>query len=70
MTKILRICIVMLLAVLLLPVELSAQSRRDKEQTYVLDQPYEVTKIDDWWWHESYARIFCLDSQSRQVVFG
>ena len=45
MTKILRICIVMLLAVLLLPVELSAQSRRDKEQTYVLDQPYEVTKI-------------------------
>ena len=35
----------MLLAVLLLPVELSAQSRRDKEQTYVLDQPYEVTKI-------------------------
>ncbi len=36
MTKILRICIVMLLAVLLLPVELSAQSRRDKEQTYVL----------------------------------
>mgnify|MGYP002239220272 CR=1 FL=1 len=46
MTKILRICIVMLLAVLLLPVELSAQSRRDKRnQTYVLDQPYEVTKI-------------------------
>ena len=45
MTKILRICIVMLLAVLLLPVELSAQSRRDKEQTYVLDQPYEVTKL-------------------------
>ena len=36
----------MLLAVLLLPVELSAQSRRDKEQTYVLDQPYEVTKIN------------------------
>ena len=73
----------MLLAVLLLPVELSAQSRRDKEQTYVLDQPYEVTKItppqgkkiknvilmigDGM---ESYARIFCLDSQSRQVVFG
>lgn len=23
----------------------SAQSRRDKEQTYVLEQPYEVTKI-------------------------
>lgn len=45
MTKILRICIVMLLAVLLLPVELSAQSRRDKEQTYVLDQPYEVTRL-------------------------
>lgn len=35
----------MLLAVLLLPVELSAQSRRDKEQTYVLEHPYEVTKI-------------------------
>ena len=52
MTKILRICIVMLLAVLLLPVELSAQSRRDKEQTYVLDQPYEQEDkechLDDW----------------------
>ena len=45
MNKISRICIVMLLAVLLLPVESSAQSRRDKEQTYVLEQPYEVTKI-------------------------
>lgn len=44
MNKISRICIVMLLAVLLL-VESSAQSRRDKEQTYVLEQPYEVTKI-------------------------
>ena len=58
MNKITRICIITLLAVLLLPVELSAQSRRDKEQTYVLEQPYEVTKItppqgkechlDDW----------------------
>lgn len=45
MNKITRICIITLLAVLLLPVELSAQSRRDKEQTYVLEQPYEVTKI-------------------------
>ena len=45
MNKISRICIVMLLAVLLLPVESSAQSRRDKEQAYVLEQPYEVTKI-------------------------
>ena len=40
MTKILRICIVMLLAVLLLPVELSAQSRRDKED--------KECHLDDW----------------------
>lgn len=45
MNKISRICVVVLLAVLLLPVESSAQSRRDKEQTYVLEQPYEVAKI-------------------------
>ena len=37
--------LVILLVAMLLPVEMSAQSRRDKEQTYVLEQPYEVTKI-------------------------
>lgn len=33
------------LFVALLPVAVSAQERRDKEQTYVLEQPYEVTRI-------------------------
>ena len=47
MTKILRICIVMLLAVLLLPVELSAQSRRDKDYPSPGQEDKEC-HLDDW----------------------
>ena len=75
MKNILRNFVFMVWAVALLPVNVSAQNRRDKEQTYVLEQPYEVTKItpsqgkkikcysDDRRRHESYACIFCMDSQ-------
>lgn len=45
MKNILRNFVFMVWAVALLPVNVSAQNRRDKEQTYVLEQPYEVTKI-------------------------
>ena len=45
MKRIAKISVWALLAIVLLPVGTSAQSRRDKEQTYVLEQPYEVTKI-------------------------
>lgn len=45
MNRILRICTFAVLAIALLPIGMSAQSRRDKEQTYVLENPYEVTKI-------------------------
>lgn len=45
MKRIAKISIWVLLATVLLPVSTSAQSRRDKEQTYVLEQPYEVTRI-------------------------
>lgn len=38
-------CFVALLALALLPGASSAQDRRDKEQTYVMEHPYEVTKI-------------------------
>ena len=70
MKNILRNFVFIVWAVALLPVNVSAQNRRDKEQTYVLEQPYEVTKItpkkchsDDRRRHESYACIFCMDSQ-------
>lgn len=33
------------LVISILPIHVSAQARKDKEQTYVLEQPYEVTKI-------------------------
>ncbi len=45
MKNILRNFVFIVWAVALLPVNVSAQNRRDKEQTYVLEQPYEVTKI-------------------------
>lgn len=45
MNKILRYSLLAILAVALLPSGMMAQSRRDKEQTYVLEHPYEVTKI-------------------------
>ena len=45
MKRIAKISIWVLWATVLLPVSTSAQSRRDKEQTYVLEQPYEVTRI-------------------------
>lgn len=38
-------CVLAVLVVALLPASAFAQSRRDKEQTYVLEHPYEVTKI-------------------------
>lgn len=38
-------CVLAVLVIALLPAGAFAQSRRDKEQTYVLEQPYEVTKI-------------------------
>lgn len=45
MNRIVRNCAFAVLAVALLPVGMLAQSRRDVEQTYVLQHPYEVTKI-------------------------
>lgn len=45
MKNILKNFVFIVWAVALLPVNVSAQNRRDKEQTYVLEQPYEVTKI-------------------------
>lgn len=45
MKNILRNCILAVLLIGLLPIHTWAQSRRDKEQTYILEQPYEVTKI-------------------------
>ena len=45
MKKILRNCVFVVLAIALLPGSVLAQSRRDKEQTYVLENPYAVTKI-------------------------
>lgn len=45
MNKIVRYSLLAILAVALLPSGMMAQSRRDKEQTYVLEHPYEVTKI-------------------------
>ena len=45
MKNILRNFVFIVWTVALLPVNVSAQNRRDKEQTYVLEQPYEVTKI-------------------------
>lgn len=45
MKKILRSCIFAVMAIALLPAGTLAQERRDKEQTYVLEHPYEVTRI-------------------------
>ena len=45
MNRIMNRCFVALLALALLPGVASAQDRRDKEQTYVMEHPYEVTKI-------------------------
>lgn len=45
MNKILKYYALAVLAVAMIPVGGVAQERRDKEQTYVLEQPYEVTKI-------------------------
>ena len=45
MNKIMNRCLVAALALALMPGVLSAQSRRDKEQTYIMEHPYEVTKI-------------------------
>lgn len=45
MNKILKYFALAVLAVAMIPVGGVAQERRDKEQTYVLEQPYEVTKI-------------------------
>ncbi|MCD8041559.1 MAG: alkaline phosphatase [Tannerellaceae bacterium] len=41
---VLKVCIVTLLWTLFIP-EMSGQSRRDVEQTYILENPYEVEKI-------------------------
>lgn len=45
MKKILNRCLAATLALALLPGALLAEDRRDKEQTYVMEQPYAVTKI-------------------------
>ena len=45
MNRIMNRCFVALLALALLPGAALAQDRRDKEQTYVMEHPYEVTKI-------------------------
>ncbi|MDY5240037.1 alkaline phosphatase [Bacteroides helcogenes] len=45
MKNVLRNSVFAVLMIGLLPVGVLAQSRRDKEQTYVLEQPYEVTRI-------------------------
>ena len=45
MNKIMNRCLVAALALALMPGAISAQSRRDKEQTYIMEHPYEVTKI-------------------------
>lgn len=45
MKKMWKNCILAVLVVVLLPACAFAQDRRDKEQTYVLEHPYEVTKI-------------------------
>ena len=45
MKKNMNRCLAALLALALLPGAASAQDRRDKEQTYVMEHPYEVTKI-------------------------
>ena len=45
MKKNMKRCLAALLALALLPGAASAQDRRDKEQTYVMEHPYEVTKI-------------------------
>ena len=74
MKNILRNFVFIVWAVALLPVNVSAQNRRDKEQTYVLEQPYDQDNSfsrkedkkchsDDRRRHESYACIFCMDSQ-------
>ena len=55
MKNILRSCIFAVMAIALLPAGTLAQERRDKEQTYVLEHPYEVTKIT--------PPQFSLDSQ-------
>lgn len=56
--------------------EAAAQSRRDKEQTYVLEKPYEVKKLvpptgrdpHDRRRHEPYAHVFRLDRQPGQAL--
>ncbi len=45
MKKILLNSLLFAFALTLLPVASQAQSRRDKEQTYVLDKPYDVVKV-------------------------
>lgn len=45
MKKILLNSVLFAFALILLPVASQAQSRRDKEQTYVLDKPYDVVKV-------------------------
>lgn len=45
MKKILLNSVLFAFALTLLPVASQAQSRRDKEQTYVLDKPYDVVKV-------------------------
>lgn len=46
MKKILRSCIFAVMAIALLPAGTLAQERRDKDaESYVLEHPYEVTKI-------------------------
>lgn len=45
MKKILLNSVLFALALTILPVATQAQNRRDKEQTYVLDKPYDVVKV-------------------------
>lgn len=45
MNKILKYSVLGVFVVAWLPIGSFAQSRRDKEQTYILDKPYKVTKI-------------------------
>lgn len=45
MSKIFDRCLVAALALVLMPGVLSAQDRRDKEQTYVMEHPYPVPRI-------------------------
>ena len=67
MKKIRKCCVIVLLVVLF-PANIFAQERRDKEQTYVLENPYEVNKITPLQGKKIKNVVLATDSTKRRLA--